>query len=230
MTDSESRDDDMDYDNDDLSVDTETTDPGDLGAEAEADAFADEDVGPGSDDFEKAADELMPPPSAPAQTVPGDFKENWSLLFCCIALFISAMWLPMEGTVLDLTAKDSVAGGFLLVFSGYGMVACWGNIQYRKMMMKPVLTAAFIGLYVSVKRLLLLWTVRLPEMQEAAEAAETELQKNDYLSLTGSGTWAILLFSLGVFWTLVQSATSGRKRDLERKEAARLEKVAARKR
>ena len=68
------------------------------------------------------------------------------------------------------------------------------------------------------------------ERQEAAEATKTTLQKNDYLSLTGSGTWAILLFSLGVFWTLVQSATSGRKRDLERKEAARLEKVAARKR
>ena len=127
---------------------------------------------------------------------------------------------------MDLTAKDSIAGGFLLISSGCAVFGCYWNIMHRKMLMKPILFSAFIGLYVAALRLFLLFTRRLPELEKAKEGG---LTKDDYTHLVGSGTWVILFFSLLVFWTLFQSAMSGHKRHKERQETARADKAAARK-
>jgi len=200
-------------------------DESDASGVATSDEF--EDVGPGSEDFEERADELMDPVSIPQPALPGDFKENWTLFFCAVSLFAAAMWLPMEGHVIDLTAKDSVAGGFLLVAAGCAVFGCWANIAWRKMLMKPILLAGFIGLYVAAKRLFLLFSRRYPEMKEAA--GDAGVTKDEYLRLVGSGTWVILFFSLLIFWTLFQSVRQGRKRHIERQETERAAKTAARK-
>jgi hypothetical protein len=200
-------------------------DTGDAGTEGEGD----EDVGPGSPAFDAVAEELMEAPEGEQQAVPGDYKENWTLFFCAVSLFMAALWLPMEGGVMDLTAKDSIAGGFLLISSGCAVFGCYWNIMHRKMLMKPILFAAFIGLYVAALRLFLLFTRRLPELEKQAKAAGETLEKDDYTHLVGSGTWVILFFSLLIFWTLFQSAMSGHKRHKDRQETARADKAAARK-
>lgn len=150
--------------------------------------------------------------------LPGDYPENWALLASCTSVFIAALWLPIEGQHLDLTAAHSIAGGFLTVFAGYGMIGAIFNLLHRKMVVFPAILMAFDGLYVSISRLIKL----VNGMPQNATSA-------DWMRMAGAGLWIILLCSLWIFLTLFKSASAGRKRDLERKEADRAAKAEARK-
>jgi hypothetical protein len=186
------------------------------------------DVGPGSESFETAAGELMGPVSTPELAMPGDFKENWSLFFSAVGLLAAALWLPLEGMQLDLTAKDSIAGGFLVVFAAQAVFGTWANLRYRKMHMKAIFASAFLGLYVSLLRIYQLLFKQLPELEKAA--GDEGLDKQTLFHLVGAGSWVILFLSLGVFWTLFQGVRAGAKREQARKEAARQDKSGARRR
>ncbi len=180
-------------------------------SEDAADAGDDDGDDDGGDDAvdEPALEPLPPDPPSGTPHLAGDFPENWSLLWCCTAIFIATMWLPIEAKVLDLFARDSVAGGFLAVFAGYGIIAAFLNLKYRKMVVWPMLMVAIDGLYVAAKRIFVL----------VKQIPDGGLTKDEYLHLAGSGLWIILVCSLLILWTFVRSAMSGRKRDQERKEA-----------
>ena len=146
-----------------------------------------------------------------------DFKQHWTLLFCCVAVFIACIWLPIEGRRNDLYASHSIAGGFLTIFAGYGIFASWVNLFHRKMIVWPALFMAFDGLFVAVRRLYQL-IVKVNAMESAT--------KEDWVRIAGPGLWVILFCSVLVFITFMKAAGAGHKKDQERKETAR----AARKR
>ncbi len=191
----------------DASSEDETGTFEDLGV----DEAADPDSGQGDlmDDLvDDAAEALLGPMEDFAP--PGDYPQNWTLLFCCVGLFVGAVFLPIEGKVLDLYAKDSIAGGFLTVLAAYGILACYANIYHRKMIMWPVLFAMFDGFYVAIRRLIQL----IGQLPEAAG-------RDDYIRLAGPGLWVILFCSLMVLWTLFSGVRAGAKRDKVRKESAK---------
>jgi hypothetical protein len=146
-----------------------------------------------------------------------DFKQHWTLLFCCVAIFIACIWLPIEGRRNDLYASHSIAGGFLAIFAGYGIFASWVNLFHRKMIVWPALFMALDGLFVAIRRLI--------QLINNVSAMENPT-KEDWVRIGGPGLWVILFCSLLVFWTFLKGAAAGAKKDKERKEAAR----AARKR
>lgn len=232
MSDMEPREDGDEPDGEDEFLSTESAlDVGVEPSEVAGTPSADVDVGPGSASFESVADELMGPASAPEQLLPGDFKENWSLFFAAVGLLTAALFLPLEGMQLDLTAKDSIAGGFLVLFSAQAVFGTWANLRYRKMHMKAILVAAFLGLYVSGVRIYQLFTKQLPILEEQAKAmGKGGVDKQTMLHLVGAGSWVILFLSLGVFLTLFQGVRAGHKREAARKEAARADKSGARRR
>lgn len=140
-----------------------------------------------------------------------DFKQHWTLLFCCVAIFIACIWLPIEGGRNDLYASHSLAGGFLTIFAGYGIFASWVNLFHRKMIVWPALFMAMDGLFVSIRRLIQM----IGQIPEGAESHQFPRL------LGGPGNYVILLCSLLVFWTFMRGAAAGAKKDKERKEAAR---------
>jgi hypothetical protein len=141
---------------------------------------------------------------------PGDFPQNWTLLFCCVGFFVGAVFLPIEGDVLDLYAKDSIAGGFLAVLAAYGVLASYANIYHRKMIMWPVLFAMFDGFYIAIRRLIQLLN-GLPDGASPHQA----------IRAAGPGLYVILVCSLLVLWTLFQGVRAGAKKEKARKEAAK---------
>jgi hypothetical protein len=141
-----------------------------------------------------------------------DFKQHWTLLFCCVAIFIACIWLPIEGRRNDLYASHSIAGGFLTIFAGYGIFASWVNLFHRKMIIWPALFMAFDGLFVSIRRLIQLIS-NVAGMENAT--------KEDWVRIAGPGLWVILFCSVLVFITFMKGAAAGAKKDKARKEAAR---------
>lgn len=151
-------------------------------------------------------------PAPAAATAEADFPQHYSLLFCCVSLFIAAMWLPIEGNVLDLYAKDSISGGFLTIFAAYGVFASWMNIHNRKMIVWPVFFAACDGIYIAVKR----------GFDLAKPASErTDMVFRDWVRVFGPGYYVIAICSLLVLWTLLTAVLDGHKKEQARKEAAK---------
>ena len=144
-----------------------------------------------------------------------DFKQHWTLLFCCVAIFIACIWLPIEGRRNDLYASHSIAGGFLTIFAGYGIFASWANLFHRKMIVWPALFMALDGLFVSIRRL-----IQLIGNVSAMENAT----KEDWVRIAGPGLWVILFCAILVFITFMKGAAAGAKKDKERKEAARAQR------
>ena len=140
-----------------------------------------------------------------------DFKQHWSMLFACTAIFLAAVFMPIEGALLDLHAVHGIAGAFLAVFAGYGVVAGLANIFHRKMIMWPALFAALDGLYIVVSRGTQILQNRMPEDPDPRAV----------IHLFGSGFYVILFASLLIVWTLFTGVLAGAKREAERKEAAK---------
>lgn len=162
------------------------------------------------------------PPAAPANEedaplvveAASDFKQLYTLLFCCSAIFIATMWLPIEGRHLDLYAKDSISGGFLAVFSAYGVFAGWMNIHNRKMIVWPAFFAAAAAIYLCTMR----------AMQLIGQISDADKEKMDFrgwVHVFGSGYYVISLMSLLVMWTLLTAVMSGAKKEAARKEASK---------
>mgnify|MGYP001254986107 CR=1 FL=1 len=147
-----------------------------------------------------------------------DFKQHWTLLFCCVSILVACIWLPIEGTRNDIYASQSIAGGFLTVFAAYGIFASWANLFHRKMIVWPALFMAGDGIFVAVRRLI--------QMLKPLIDHRDTTTKEQWMRVAGPGLWVILFCSLLVLWTFISGAISGAKKDKERREAAR----AARKR
>src|SRR5690349_12402720 len=74
------------------------------------------------------------------------FSQHFFFLVCSMAIFLGTL-LPWEGAWWDSYGFRSVHGGFLLLLSGYGMVAAFFNIFHRQMIVWPVILAAVDGTY-----------------------------------------------------------------------------------
>lgn len=162
--------------------------------------------------------EAAPAETAAPEAAQGDFRQHYTLLFCSVAMFLAAVCMPIEGGFegraqpLDLYAKDSIAGAFLTVFAGYGVLAGWMNIHGRKMIVWPVFFAAADGLYVVVTRSLAM--VRLVKDTGT-------LDFRGWIHLFGGGMYVLAFTSLLVLWTLLTAVMDGAKKDAARKEAAK---------
>ncbi len=152
----------------------------------------------------------------PAEAVATAFPQHWNMMFCCVAIFVACIWLPIEGGLNNLYASHSIAGGFLTVFAAYGMYSQHANIKYRRMIVWPALFMAMDGLYVTVSRII----------RAVSDWPDTIANNEIPRHLGGPGTWVILFCSLLVFWTLVRGAMQGAKKEGERKEAARVARKA----
>ena len=158
-----------------------------------------------------AVEELASEPAA-------DHKEHYTLLFCCVAMTMAAVCMPIEGGFegrgqpLDLYAKDSISGAFVAVFAAYGVLAGWMNIHNRKMIVWPAFFAAADAIYVCTMRL----------MQMINLAGDTsKFDFRDWIHLAGSGWYVLAIASLMVVKTLFSAVMSGAKQDAARKEAAK---------
>lgn len=150
----------------------------------------------------------------------GDFAEHYRLLFASTAIFVGTMYLPIEGHIKDLYAKDCISGGFLAAFSAYGILAAWMNIHNRKMIMWPMLFAAMDGLYLTVRR-----ELQLIDMFKAnPESANAEPIK--WVQLAGPGLYVIFFGCLIVLWTLVTGVAKGAKKAKARQEVAKANRAA----
>ncbi|MCG3135400.1 MAG: hypothetical protein HMLKMBBP_03051 [Planctomycetes bacterium] len=132
----------------------------------------------------------------------GDFSEHYTLLFASLSMFIGCTMLPIEARHLDLYAKDGIAGGFLAIFAGYGVLAAWMNIHNRKMIMWPMLFGALDGLYLTITRELALidWAQRENVIKEGRDWV---------VKLGGPGLYVIFFACLVVLWTLVKGVAKG---------------------
>jgi hypothetical protein len=159
-----------------------------------------------------------PAEAAAPEAASGDFRQHYTLLFCSLAMFLAAVAMPIEGGFegraqpLDLYAKDSIAGAFLTVFAGYGVLAGWMNIHGRKMIVWPVFFAAADAIYVVVTRALAM--VRLVQ-------DPSTLDFRGWIHLFGGGMYVLAVCSLLVIWTLLTAVMDGAKKDAARKEAAK---------
>ncbi len=140
-----------------------------------------------------------------------DIKQNWTMLFLCVSVFVSCIWLPIErhdGHF--LYPSHSFSGGFLTIFAAYGMLASYANILQRKAIYWPMLFMAFDGLYHAITRYISLFK----QIPEGAEA-------RDYILMGGPALPIILFCSLMTLWTFMKGAASGRAKDKAVKDAAR---------
>lgn len=144
----------------------------------------------------------------------GDFSEHYRLLFASLAIFIGCTMLPIEARHLDLYAKDGLAGGFLAIFSGYGVLAAWMNIHNRKMIMWPMLFAALDGLYLTITRELALidWAQKESIIKEPRDWV---------VKLGGPGLYVIFFGCLVVLWTLISGVSKGAAKAKARAAAAK---------
>jgi len=157
------------------------------------------------------------------------FGQHFFFFVCSLAIFLGTL-LPWEGMWWDSYGWRGLGGGFLLVLSGYGMVAAFFNIFHRRMIVWPVILAAAEGTYLSWRRLFQLTS------SEAAKAIDWNgdlFQKKmallNWLHLFGSGLLVVLFFAT-VFWIVfVWSVIQGGRSAAARKEAEKAARAAKRK-
>lgn len=151
-----------------------------------------------------------------------DFSEHYRLLFASVGLFLAAVCMPIEGRWTNLYACHSIAGGFLTVFAGYGVLASWMNIHSRKMIIWPVFFAAADAFYVCGMRAMKL-------IQDIPAEKQQTMAARDWVNLFGSGFYVLLVMALMVIWTLLTAVMAGAKKDAARKEAAKASRSSSRK-
>ena len=157
------------------------------------------------------------------------FGQHFFFLVCSMALFLGTL-LPWEGQWWDSYGTRGIGGGFLLLFSGYGMVAAFFNIFHRRMIVWPVILAALEGTYLGWRRLLQLaggeaakaidWSGGLPEKKQAL---------TEFLHLFGPGLLLVVTFSTLFWFVFVVSVVQGGRSAAARKEAEKAERAAKRK-
>ena len=157
------------------------------------------------------------------------FGQHYLFFVCCLALFLGTL-LPWEGAWFDSQGYRSIHGGFLLLFSTYGMVAFFFNIFHRRMVVWPVMLGALDGAYAGWHRVL-----QIADSDFAKGIAfEGDLGAKkqalvSWLRLFGPGLWLVVIFS-SLFWiAFVVSVIRGGMAAGARTEAEKAARMAKRK-
>jgi hypothetical protein len=157
------------------------------------------------------------------------FPQHFFFIVCCLALFIGTL-LPWEGMWWDSYGSRSVAGAFLLVFSGYGLVAAYFNVFHRRMIVWPVILAAVDGTFAGWKRVLAIANSSYAkEIDWGTDAAEKKRALFEFLHLFGPGLWLVVVFSSLFWFVFVLSVIRGGQAAAARKEAEKAARLAKRK-
>jgi hypothetical protein len=157
------------------------------------------------------------------------FGQHFFFLVCSMAIFLGTL-LPWEGAWWDSYGTRSLGGGFLLLLSGYGMVAAFFNIFHRRMIVWPVILAAVEGTYLGWKRVLQLagsevakgidWSGDLPQKKKALI---------QFSQMFGPGLVLVVTFATLFWFVFVFSVIQGGRTAAARKEAERAARAAAKK-
>lgn len=156
------------------------------------------------------------------------FSQYFFFLFSCLAIAIGCL-LPWERdyALMNLTGADSIAGGFMLLFATYGVIASVWNIYHRKMIVWPVMLAALDGAVFGIIRVVqILKDVKSPAAGDDFGAMVQNFRA--HAQAIGPGLYLVVIFSVIVMLSIVVSVFQGAKQDAKRKEAER-EARAARK-
>jgi len=157
------------------------------------------------------------------------FKQHFFFLFSALAIAIGCL-LPWERSygVMNLTGIDSIAGGFTFVFAVYAVIASWWNIYHRKMIVWPILLAAFDGAVFGWARVVqIAMEVVPPTNLEGFAKIQTTVKL--YIGSFGPGLYLVTFFSTLVILSIFVSVFKGAKQDSARKSAEREMRVEARK-
>ena len=160
------------------------------------------------------------------------FKQYFFFLFACLAMTIGAL-LPWERTFLkgNLTGADSIQGGFLLLFAGYGLITSFWNIYHRKMIVWPVLLAALDGAIAGWSRTIALASDVVVVIPTGSSAFyKFVVSVKTYVAAFGPGLYLVTIFSTLVLLSVVISVFQGAKQDARRKADEREMRAATRKR
>jgi len=155
-------------------------------------------------------------------------SQQWFFFLSCLALFVGTL-LPWEGMWWDSYGFRSIHGGFLLVFSGYGLVAFFFNVFHRRMIVWPVMLGALDGVYAGWHRV---GQLAGGDFAKAIDWGGDFMQKKkaliEFLRLFGPGLWLVVLFST-LFWIVfVVSVIRGGMAAGARREAEKAARAARR--
>ena len=157
------------------------------------------------------------------------FGHHFFFFVCCLAIFLGTL-LPWEGQWYDSYGTRSIHGAFLLLFSGYGMVAFVFNVFHKRMIVWPAILGALDGAYAGWKRVFQITT------GEAAKAISFEgdmfAKKRalaEMVRLYGPGLWLVVLFSTMFWLVFVLSVIQGGRAAGARKEAEKAARAARKK-
>lgn len=157
------------------------------------------------------------------------FGQHFFFFLCSLAIFIGTL-LPWEGMWWDSYGWRGIGGGFLLVLSGYGMVAAFFNIFHRRMIVWPVILAAVEGTYLSWRRLFQLTSSEVAKAIDfSGDLGAKKRALMEWLHLFGPGLLVVLFFAT-VFWLVFAwSVIQGGRAAGARKEAEKASRAAKRK-
>ncbi len=156
------------------------------------------------------------------------FPQHFFFLFCSMAIFLGTL-LPWEGMWADSYGWRSILGAFLLVLSGYGMVAAFFNIFHRQMIVWPVILAAIDGTYAGWHRVLQLASsdyAKSISFEGDLYAKKVALIK--YCQLFGPGLWLVTIFATMFWLVFVLSVIQGGRTSAARKAAEKAARAAKR--
>jgi len=147
------------------------------------------------------------------------FGQHFFFLLCSMAIFIGTL-LPWEGMWSDSYGWRSILGCFLLVLSGYGMVAAFFNIFHRQMIVWPVILAAIDGTYAGWHRVFqLAGSDYAKSIDWTGDLFAKKVALLKYFQLFGPGLWLVTIFA-SMFWLVfVLSVIQGGRSSAARKEA-----------
>ena len=157
------------------------------------------------------------------------FGHHFFYLFCSIAMFLGTL-LPWEGQWWDSYGTRSIYGAFLLVLSGYGMVAAFFNIFHRRMIVWPVILAALDGCYAGWVRVMqIAGSDAAKSIEWGGDLIAKKKSLIEFLRLMGPGLWLVVVFST-LFWLVfIVSVIQGGRSASARKDAEKAARAAKRK-
>lgn len=157
------------------------------------------------------------------------FGQHFFFFVASLAIFLGTL-LPWEGAWYDSYGYRSTLGGFLLLLSGYGMVAAFFNIFHRQMIVWPVILAALEGTWLGWKRVLQLASSEAAKAIDwGGDMPQKKRALTEFCQLFGPGLWLVVTFST-IFWLVfVIAVIQGGKASAARKEAEKAARAARRK-
>ena len=157
------------------------------------------------------------------------FGQHFFFLLCSMAIFIGTL-LPWEGMWSDSFGWRSTMGAFLLLLSGYGMVAAFFNIFHRQMIVWPAILGALDGAYAGWKRVFqIAGSDAAHSISFEGDLGAKKRAIAETVRLYGPGLWLVVIFST-LFWLVfVLSVIQGGRAAGVRKEAEKAARAARKK-